>query len=414
MDENEIRDTLSEFNTGVDLFTQVVEKRIYKIDVLMQGELIQLRQNIEFEITSYTPTLIRAIDVLHQKANYNIIRFTLHASPEVLAILTAIWAAIQILWEVVKWIVWIINTFKIIQIHGFIMDLFPKYREFFENLMSKVSELSAHIGWGVDGVLHLLFAAEGGINVIGGLMGKDWTMMRWEMMDKGINISQKVSRMLTQIKENPGKWMSILFENASLETADISAKWWSGVSDVISIASDKAKTALEGTQGVIGELLAIQNDMPEMVRNNIPSIIWERLAEASSFINDKILPHIARIDRNIQFIDAILRDTRRRASELAAKLAHPGDVLLGVDELPDYVKAYQERLIDDVTSREFEFWTNQERSEMQVDFDEFDRVDRLATAPTPEPVFLSMEVPVGRTIRGITAEPHETWFVGDF
>ena len=104
----------------------------------------------------------------------------------------------------------------------------------------------------------------------------------------------------------------------------------------------------------------------------------------------------------------------KRGSDLADKLANPGDLLLGVDELPEYVKKYQEGLIDDVTSREFEFWTNQERGEMQGAFDEFDRVDRLATAPTPEPEFLSMEIPIGRTVGEITAEPHETWFPGGY
>ncbi|GAH69871.1 unnamed protein product, partial [marine sediment metagenome] len=110
----------------------------------------------------------------------------------------------------------------------------------------------------------------------------------------------------------------------------------------------------------------------------------------------------------------IMKTLSQRGSELADKLAHPGDVLLGVDDLPDYVKAYQERAIDDVTSREFDFWTNSERSEVQGDLDDFDRIDRLLTAPTPEPEFLAMEVAKGRTIGEITAEHKETWFPGGY
>ena len=51
---------------------------------------------------------------------------------------------------------------------------------------------------------------------------------------------------------------------------------------------------------------------------------------------------------------------------------------------------------------------------MSADFADFARIDRLATAPTPEPAYFSLEIPEGRTVGEITAEHKETWFVGDY
>ncbi|GAH48933.1 unnamed protein product [marine sediment metagenome] len=276
------------------------------------------------------------------------------------------------------------------------MSVWPRYRDWFNGVLTKVSQFSEGIGWGVDGMGHLINACAGGINIVGGLMGKDWNVMQAEIMERANNLILTMSRSLKQLREDPGRWMNTFFENRTLLSAYSADKWWRPIAETIATATDRANEAAEGVQGVIGELSAIQENMPETVRKHIPLSIWIRLNQADIYIQNTILPAITIINRNLQFMDAIMKTLSQRGSELADKLAHPGDVLLGVDELPEYVKKYQEGLIDDVTSREFAFWTTQERTEMQGDFDEFDRVDRLATAPTPEPAYFTLEIPVGK------------------
>lgn len=409
-----IRETLERAALGVDLFTQGVEKRISRSEALTSQIISEFQQTTSYRIQQHTGILIRGVSLINSSATYHITRATFHASPEIFAL-------IMTFVTIVRLITWVARIYSIInfvgtiwRINQVIQTFWPQYKLWWDNMMNKVSEMSAGLGWGVDGILHFVNAVNIGVNMTGRLMGKEWDLLQVEAMEKSIEMSVKISRIFEKLKDNPSAFLDDIFKIEQYKSGDNVRQWLWGVNNFIQSGLDIAQRASDDVLGIIGELSAIQENMPVVVRDNIPSGIWTALADADTWINDKILPNLATIDRNLQFMDAILKASLKRGSELADKLAHPGDVLLGVDDLPDYVKKYQEGLIDDVTSREFAYWTNQERGEMQGDFDEFDRIDRLATAPTPEPAYLSMEVPIGRTVRGITAEPQETWFVGDY
>ena len=414
MDLAEVNKNLDNIDTGLASYVQLADLRIQAVQAKGDRIALQLIENVNIRTAAITMSLQRAANLLLLRAGYGTLRLTIHSSPELIALtLTILWIyrAVQFILFVTK----ILNILAVLwRIHQIVAALWPEYRASWERLMSSVSEISGYIGWGVDGIGHLVNAVSGGINVLGGVMGKDWNLMRFEMMEKGNELVIQMSRMLAGLKDDPGRVLNQLFENRTLLVADDTSKWWMGVSEWISDAVDTAQTALTGVQGITNELLAIQNNMPEEVRKNIPDVIWSTLADTNTMISTKIFPRIWMIENSLKITNNLIGSLSTRASELAVKLAHPGDILLGVDELPDYMKKYQEGLIDDVTSREFNLWADLERDELGADLNEFDRIDRLATAPTPEPTFLTMEVPVGKTIRGITAEYKENWFVGDY
>lgn len=401
-------------DTALKSYVQVVDTTAVSLGA-RQNELFEvLLRNIDLKITEITTPLIRASEVLAIRVTYSTVRLTLHASPEIIEILLT-WLKIDM---TAKWVISLFKVVKVLsiawQVNQIILEVWPHYRAWFEGLLTKLSEFSNYLGWGVDGIIHVMNAAESGLNVVGGLMGKDWTIIKTEGMEKGMEVAGYISKGLQSFQADPGAFITRIVEGRTLETAWETKKWWDGTLIWINKGIDKGKEAAEGVKDVISEVSAIQNNMPEEVRKHIPQGIWDSLADIDEFINDYIFPTITKINNSLQWIEAIQGASINRFGVLADKLANPGEILLGVDDLPEYAKAGQLGMIDDVTSREFDFWTNTERGEMQGDFDEFDRIDRLATAPTPEPGFLTMEIPVGKTIRGITAEPKETWFVDGY
>ena len=114
------------------------------------------------------------------------------------------------------------------------------------------------------------------------------------------------------------------------------------------------------------------------------------------------------------FMDAILNANIERGHELAQRLARPGDILGGVDALTGSEQSNQLGMIDDVTSREFDFWTNTERAEIQPDLNAFDRIDSALTAPTPQPGFMALNNPDRKRLHGITVDHQETWMIGGY
>lgn len=414
MTPENVRKDIENISTRIDRFTEVVNTRMEVAEVKEKILIDSFVESAYNRLDLLAIPLIRYISALTARANYTIIRVTFHASPEIITIfLVMVW-----IYRIVSVAIMIFNILKIIgtvwQVNQIIMSVWPQYKRWFNGLLVKVSELSGHIGWGVDGIGHLMNACAGGINVVGGLMGKNWYVMQAEIMERANELTETFARGFQSIESDPGMWLNALFTGRTLLSADAAGEWWSPISKTIALAVDRAENASEGILGVISELSAIQDNMPETVRKNIPSIIWQKLGQSETYIQNTILPAISTINRNLLFIDAILKVSFQRTSELAGRLANPGEILLGVDDLPEYAKQAQLGMIDDVTSREFEYWTDQERGEMSASLQNFDRINRLMHAPTPEPAFLSMEIPRGSTVGEITAEPHETWFPGGY
>ena len=409
-----VNKSIDNINTGLQSYVQLAALRIQATQAKADKIATQLIENAEIRTAAIQVSLDKAANILLLRVSYGTLRLTIHSSPELIALtMTLLW-----IWRVISFgliIYRILNFLAVLwRIHQIVATLWPEYRASWERLMSDVSEISGYIGWGVDGIGHLVNAVSGGINVLGGVMGKDWNLMRFEMMEKGNELVIQMSRMLAGLKDDPGRILNQLFENRTLLVADDTAKWWQGVSQIITTTSTKASQALNSTLGVLSELSAIQDDMPEMVRQYIPYSIWQRISQSETYIQNNLMPAVSEINRNLQFVDAIMKSLSDRGSELAERLANPGEILLTVDDLPEYAKQAQLSMIDDVTSREFELWTDSERTEIQSDLNDFDRIDRLLKAPTPEPGFLSLEVLPGKTIRGITAEYKETWFPGGY
>ena len=410
----EVNKSLDRIDTGLARYVQLSDLRIKATGAKADRIALQLIENAEIRTAAIQVSLDRAANVLLLRASYGTLRLTIHSSPELIALTLAI----MFIYRVISFALIIYKIVNILatlyRIHQIVLQLWPEYRASWERLMADVSKVSGYIGWGVDGIGHLVNAVSGGINVLGGVMGKDWNLMRFEMMEKGNKLVVQMSRMLTALKDDPGRVLNQLFENRTLLVADDTAKWWQTVVGTMDTIMDKAQAGVDGSLFVLRELGAVQNNMPETIRKNIPAGIWTALADADQAINLYIVPTLSTIKRNLEIVDSLMESLSSRGSELAAKLANPGDLLLGVDELSPWVKKYQEGLIDDVTSREFGFWTDLERTEVQGDLDDFDRIDRLLKAPTPEPGLYTLELKPGQTFRGITAEPHETWFPGGY
>jgi hypothetical protein len=171
---------------------------------------------------------------------------------------------------------------------------------------------------------------------------------------------------------------------------------------------------LQHVEQTYSELSALRVNMPQLIAQYIPAGIWTALDEADSFIHDKIMPALNQVQSLVTTIQRATNVTNTQLSALAAKLASPGNLLQGVDSLPGFLKKDQETRIDDVTSREFEFWTDQERTIIEADLNAFDLIDSALKAPTPSPVYFELEGTDEYHPRGITVTPQETWMIGGY
>jgi len=293
-------------------------------------------------------------------------------------------------------------------------SFWPAFNSAREKFRLWVSDLSEAIGWGVDGLLHLLHAAQGFTDVLGGLTGKSYVWMEAEWMVKSGNIMEQISYYSREIQENPGRVLELMFQSEMGKSWKMVSPFGEKLTTDVMLALGKGKAALEGLGSVADELTAIQENMPELIRKNIPDAIWSSLETFSHTIDTQIMPRVRWLESNLTMVNNIFVQHSGKLSTLADKLAHPGTTLLGIDDLPDYARQSELFAVDDVASRLFNDSVNSERAAMQADLDAFALIDAAAAATLQPLPFMDIETPGRAALHGIVVDPQETWFVGGY
>jgi len=414
VDQDGIQATISK----VDNLTDVVTDYSSDLALSLEKDML-LTRDISEKIVVITQLesdtlLIRSVTVLYFDAEMHVLRGYFHASPGLLAVLAGIWNAIKYIWDIIKGIVDIWMTLKELGILDLLADIWPAFEKLQIKFRQIIGRISDALGWGATGLLHLIHATQGTISVFGGLSGKgdDWLEIEW--MEEAERIAEYTVKYSEQMSDNPSYIADIFFHNEQKEYIGGIRGWTAEKLGLLEEVGIKTKEIAEDIGSVTSELAAIQDGMPETVAKHIPQRIWDSLDKADYFINDRILPEITGLVNKLNTFNKLLDAYSAKMSGLAAKLALPGDLLSDVDNLSDALRTDQEDKIDDIASRSSARAADEMLDVMTSDLDEFAKIDEAITAPIPPLSFMEIESPARRKLTGITAEPRETWFVGDY
>jgi len=383
--------------------------RIVNNSILAEGE--KLKISLGYDLARQGTQLIQAIEGIYLiQVNAVLIAYR-HYSPSLIATLTAIWGVLVFVYKTVKWIVDILHIEELMMLADILSIVWPAFREKMNQIYAKVSEFSETIGWGADGLSHLITAVQSGIGVVGGLTGKDDDWITFKGADKAIDTLQLVSKYADEIQENPSRIMSLIGLGGEEENKNDTNRWWSPTLLWLEGISYDAKEAMEGVQTMFNEISAIQENMPAVVARNIPPMMWTMIDQASGYIYNTILPGLSVITSKMNEIDNMLDRYSEKFTVIGEKLAHPGDILEGLVILPDFAREAQLDKIDYFTSLQLQNDASNERDELSGDIQEFDLIMDALQVPTPEPVFMSIEAPERREALGIVLEPSESWLL---
>ena len=413
-DSYQVEQTIQSVKGLTDSILSYTGVRIDQANEALDYDIYTIETVTRLRIAKIEADLIRVISILYQDAEYHTMRAYWHASPALQAILAAIWAAILLIWQIIKWIIQVVNLIKALKLDDLLAQYWDWFYEAREKFRRWASELSEALGWGVDGLLHIIHATQSFTGVLGGLMGKNYNWMQAEWMLKTGNVLDLVSKTTNQIKENPGEILEILFQNEMGATLKLSSDWGKELFATIDEGLTKAKSALWGLTLVSHELSSIQEDMPQVVRDNIPQGIWDGLERFEEVIESEIMPRVLAAERQLALVGSLMTLQGNKLMSLADKLAHPGTNLLSIDNLPPYMRDPEEWAVDDIASRQFNQWANEDRAAMSADLSAFTLIDQAASSPIPALPFMTIESPARGALMGIVAEPQETWFVGGY
>ena len=368
----------------------------------------------ESRVTYNNTQLVRYMNLLYGQSMYHCLRGLYHASPGLMAILLAIWGVVKVIYEAVSFMVELLKIKEILQIAELLRIVWPKFREKYDAILAKVSEFSNSIGWGVDGVIHLIQAAQGGLNVIKGVTDKSFEWLEIAGAEKAMRSLAFVSSAAHSIADDPASVLDLAFNRPSEETSREIKTWWDSTMDWLNNTAEKTEQALVKVNDTIDNLQELRNDMPLLVRDFIPDSVFSAIDWVDDKIDNTILPAVTNISNELTEINDELKAEREKAAALAAQLMRPGDILTKIDSLGLDEKIDQELKIDDITSRIYEKETDQITESDGELLKHLLSIQELYSLDTPVPEFTTLERIERPGIVWDKVEEVKSWFVGDY
>ena len=292
--------------------------------------------------------------------------------------------------------------------------LYPDYKAAMDKITNQVIEFSKAIGFGADGLSHLIQATQSGVSVLGGVLKKDEDWLRFKIAEKALDTTKLISDYAEIIQTDPGRALTEIFMTTTFYNNNEVRDWWNNTSSWIKTTSDNAIKAVKGLNDVVINLQKFENEMPAFIRDHIPAFISAGLDNINTTIASTILPTFYNINKTLSEYNAAISQQRKKASELAYELAHPGYILKGVDNLEESEKRHQEDLIDDIASRKYNEDTDKYAEDDKALINELDKTSALFEAGISSLPFMSLEDNLPGTNPVIIKEPFETWFVDGY
>ena len=409
-----IEQTLKTVEGLAERYVDLTGERVDQVNEALDHDIQRLEQIITLRVARIEAVLIRPVALIYQNAEWHALRAYFHASPSLITILATIWAVVKVVWNIIQNILSVVRVLQELKVFDLMASIWPAFYKAREQFRKWVAELSEAIGWGVDGLLHLIHATQGYTDVLGGLTGKSYTWMDASWMVSTGNVLSNVSKYADQIAENPGSILEILFQGEQRKSFAFLNHFGNDLTNNLWNLTKHTTEALSGLSEVADELSAIQENMPAKIRANIPASIWISLEGFSVTITTHILPRIQKVEGMLTMYDNVFADNAKKMGELANKLAHPGTNLLTIDDLPDYARDSELWAVDEVAGRLFGSGADADRLDMQSDLDKFAIIDEALKAPLPALPFMDIETPGRGALYGIVVDHQETWFIGGY
>jgi len=104
-EELAIKQTITSIEGLTEQFAILSGGRIDQINEALSVDINTIGQITELRVSRLEAALMGPVIVIYQDAEFHTLRAYWHASPSLIVILSAIWAVIKVVWQVVKWII---------------------------------------------------------------------------------------------------------------------------------------------------------------------------------------------------------------------------------------------------------------------------------------------------------------------
>ena len=412
MTDDLIRLTLDRVDSHIAFHKQLTDSSVTALKQAVRDDCARFREEISLRVSRIEIVIVKETVTLVDDAEYHLLRAYFHASPSLWLILLAIYKFVTVVITVISIINEVLKVITGETLAHWLGYLIPGFENAWNDIMNKVSEFSSALGWGVDGVHHLLNICNASADLWGMVTGKGLDEVRVEKYNRLNALMSSYAAVLETWQANPGEQIAAWAAVGSESLYGEGFRRIHEITDKIAAFSDKAEAAIERIGTVSDELQAMRNDMPAFIANNIPQALWDILGWVGTTINDWLLPRINELGDRLDEVDAMLEAQQAKAAALADKIAHPGDMLAEIANLADYARDDQLFKIDSVTSSLMSSQNITNFAAVEGNLKAFALTAKALETPPATLDFMELELP--RRLGGVMTRFALGWQVGDF
>lgn len=301
-----------------------------------------------------------------------------------------------------------------LKVHNLGMIFSKDYREMMQKVYNELAEVSKALKLGPHTLSLILRDARNIVLDVSSLMGRSYDLSQVQWLTTMNDYLKNFAEVAGTYENNPSALIEDLAEWIDKPAIEAKSQFMQTFIGIV----DKTVTAVDDTARKVVQLRRdVQTfvlDLPDSISRKIFDKVDPLFQEVDNFIMYEYEPNVRNIRQALDILGDTTRNQTDRLGEITNKILNPGDLMSGVDNLPDFERIRQERMIGDIASRSQVEEMTEANSAIEKAYAGIGRIFEAVTEVRKLPPYHVTEYQGPLTPAFVSPIPRETWFIGDF
>lgn len=302
----------------------------------------------------------------------------------------------------------------ILQVHSIAQIVSPQYRAMMVKVYDAISKASEALGLGP---MFMTLAIQNVRNLVldvTSMFGQKYDLGQVSWLGTLNNYLNHFNTRIEKYRLNPEAVFWDLAELIERPAQDAKGAFQQGIISGLETALDFADKVGDGLARIGVDIVTLHEDLPEFIKDRIPDPVPIVQSQIVAWVNQTFLPTIDGIRAEVDGWELLAAESRQRVAGLVEQLKKPGDLIGKIDELPEYQREDQDRILADFSNRRLGRLVERMMPDFTTSRETLESNARIPIPPSEAPPHLSYE-PQSGYVPGIGPSAQRgTWFVGDY
>jgi len=307
-----------------------------------------------------------------------------------------------------------IHFSTILSAHNIAMLVSDDYRVMMYGVYSQISEVSSALGFYPQFLALAIRNSRNLVLDVSTSLGMPYDLAQVQWLGTFNEYLHKFNEKASAYENNPGELFADMEEWIDKPSMDTKGAFMTRTLQTIDKTLEVVDVVVKDSIKIRDDIRQLAYDLPENIRKYVQPIADKITEDFDRFVAEIYDPYKKEIDFIIAGLYQVQDKARKDMSDVVRRLKKPGDYLLEIDYFPDWEREDQERIFDDVSTRQRRRDVGTFNELGKATTFELDKLVRALKIALPIPLGFPEEIEVPVRPATVKATPRKTWYVGDY